>query len=65
MHARLREDERLTRFTKICLRFSRAERETMRSHAVFKVKKKTFAYFLNDHHWRWDCRRVVQGASGR
>jgi hypothetical protein len=50
MHAVLKEDERLTRFTKICLGFPRAEREIMGSHAGFKVKKKTFAYFLNDHH---------------
>src|SRR5882672_69124 len=50
MHAVLQEDERLVRFTKICLGFPRAEREIMGSHAGFKVKKKTFAYFLNDHH---------------
>jgi predicted DNA-binding protein (MmcQ/YjbR family) len=50
MHAGLREDERLVRFTKICLGFPQAEREMMGSHAGFKVKKKTFAYFLNDHH---------------
>jgi predicted DNA-binding protein (MmcQ/YjbR family) len=50
MHAGLREDERLVRFTKICLGFPQAEREMMGPHAGFKVKKKTFAYFLNDHH---------------
>ena len=50
MHAVLQEDERLVRFTKICLGFPRAERESMGPHAGFKVKKKTFAYFLNDHH---------------
>ena len=50
MHAVLQEDERLVRFTKICLGFPRAEREIMGSHAGFKVKKKTFAYFLSDHH---------------
>ena len=50
MHAGLREDERLVRFTKMCLGFPRAEREIMGSHAGFKVKKKIFAYFLNDHH---------------
>src|ERR1700756_954339 len=44
------EDERLTRFTRICLELPKAERETVGSHAGFKVKKKTFAYFLNDHH---------------
>ena len=50
MRTGLQEDERLVRFTKICLGFPRAEREIMGSHAGFKVKKKTFAYFLNDHH---------------
>ena len=50
MHAGLRKDERLVRFSKICLGFPRAEREIQGSHAGFKVKKKTFAYFLNDHH---------------
>src|SRR6201993_3958764 len=44
------EDERLTRFTRICLELPKAERETMGSHAGFKARKKTFAYFLNDHH---------------
>ncbi len=50
MHAVFEEDERLARLTKICLGFPLAEREAMGSHAGFKVKKKTFAYFLNDHH---------------
>lgn len=50
MHAGLPEDERLKRFTKICLGFPQAEREVRESHASFKIKKKTFAYFLNDHH---------------
>ncbi len=50
MHVVSQEDERLVRLTKICLGFPRAEREIMGSHAGFKVKKKIFAYFLNDHH---------------
>jgi hypothetical protein len=50
MHAASREDERLARFTKICLGFPKVEREIQGSHASFKIKKKTFAYFLNDHH---------------
>jgi len=50
MHAGLQEDERLVGFTKICLGFRGAQREIMGSHAGFKIKKKTFAYFLNDHH---------------
>lgn len=50
MHASLREDERLMRFTTICLGFPEAKREICGTHASFTVKKKTFAYFLNDHH---------------
>ena len=50
MHAVSQEDERLARFTKICFGFPRVERELTESHAGFKVKKKIFAYFLNDHH---------------
>ena len=50
MHAVSQEDQRLARFTKICLGFPKVEREIQGSHASFKVKKKTFAYFLNDHH---------------
>jgi predicted DNA-binding protein (MmcQ/YjbR family) len=50
MHAGLLEEERLTRFTKICLGFPKADREICGSCASFRVKKKTFAYFLNDHH---------------
>ena len=50
MHAGLQEDERLMRFTKICLGFPQATCEICGSYASFRVKKKTFAYFLNDHH---------------
>ncbi|MBB5342939.1 MmcQ/YjbR family DNA-binding protein [Tunturibacter empetritectus] len=50
MHADLQEDERLTRFTKVCLGFPKTERQMMGLHASFRVKKKTFAYFVNDHH---------------
>jgi predicted DNA-binding protein (MmcQ/YjbR family) len=50
MHAVLREDERLERFTKICLRLPQTEREVRGLHAGFRVKKKTFAYFVNNHH---------------
>jgi predicted DNA-binding protein (MmcQ/YjbR family) len=47
---RAREDARLARLTKICLALPDATREVMGSHAGFRVRKKTFAYFLNDHH---------------
>ena len=46
----LNEDERLVRFTKICFRFPRTVPEIIGSHASFKVRKKTFACFLNYHH---------------
>src|SRR3984885_3273281 len=45
-----KEEARLARLTKICVALPDATREVMGSHAGFKVKKKTFAYFLNDHH---------------
>lgn len=44
------EDRRLTRLSKICLALPEATREDSGSHAAFLVRKKTFAYFLNDHH---------------
>ena len=45
-----REDSRLIRLTRICLALPEATREIMGKHAGFKVRKKTFAYFLDDHH---------------
>jgi predicted DNA-binding protein (MmcQ/YjbR family) len=50
MRATSQEDERLVGLTKICLALPRTEREIQGLHASFKVKKKVFAYFLNDHH---------------
>jgi predicted DNA-binding protein (MmcQ/YjbR family) len=44
------EDPRLARLTKICLALPEAACENSRSHATFRVRKKVFAYFLNDHH---------------
>ena len=44
------EDQRLTRLTKICLALPEATRVDQNSHAAFLVRKKTFAYFLNNHH---------------
>jgi len=45
-----KEDQRLVRFTKICLALPEATRQIMGQHAGFLVGKKTFAYFLDDHH---------------
>jgi hypothetical protein len=44
------EDRRLTRLSKICLALPEATRQDMGSHASFLVRKKTFVYFLNNHH---------------
>src|SRR5689334_22227513 len=44
------EDQRLVRLSKICLALPEAVREVHGSHAAFLVRKKTFAYFLNNHH---------------
>ncbi len=40
----------LIRVTRICLALPEATRECHGTHAGFLVRKKTFAYFLNDHH---------------
>ena len=44
------EDRRLVRLTKVCLALPEATREYHGRHASFLVRKRTFAYFLNDHH---------------
>jgi predicted DNA-binding protein (MmcQ/YjbR family) len=44
------EDHRLVRLSKICLALPEATRWYNGQHAGFLVRKKTFAYFLNDHH---------------
>ena len=50
MPKRSTTDPRLTRLTEIALAFPEATRQIHGSHAQFLVRKKTFAYFLNDHH---------------
>ncbi len=42
--------ERLERLSAICLALPEAVREDQGSHASFRVGKKVFAYYLNDHH---------------
>ena len=44
------EHDHLSRLTEICLALPEAQREVCGSHATFRVKKRPFAYFLNDHH---------------
>jgi len=48
--AKGREDPRLTRLCAICLGLPESSRELSGSHATFRVRGKTFAYFLDDHH---------------
>jgi len=50
MPKRLAEDPRLTRVTKIALALPEASCQIHGSHAQFLVRKKTFAYFLDNHH---------------
>jgi phosphoribosylglycinamide formyltransferase-1 len=40
----------LTALTKLALALPEAKRELHGSHACFLVRKKTFAYFLDNHH---------------
>jgi hypothetical protein len=44
------QQDRLGELTKICLALPGTRREDKGSHAAFLVGKKTFAYYLNDHH---------------
>lgn len=44
------EDPRLSRLTKIALILPETTRQIYGSHAQFLVRKKTFAYFLDNHH---------------
>jgi hypothetical protein len=44
------EDPRLSRLSGICLELPEATRTDSGRHAGFTVRKKTFAWFLDDHH---------------
>ena len=48
--AKSTEDPRLARLTKIALSLPEVTRRIGGGHAQFLVRKKSFAYFLNDHH---------------
>jgi hypothetical protein len=50
MIKRSAEDPRLTRLTEIALALPETARHIYGSHAQFLVRKKTFAYFLDNHH---------------
>jgi hypothetical protein len=44
------EDPRLTRLSRLALALPEATRLIAGTHAQFLVRKKTFAYFLDNHH---------------
>ena len=44
------EDSRLTQVSALCLAMPESSQTDQGSHATFTVRKKTFAYSLNDHH---------------
>jgi predicted DNA-binding protein (MmcQ/YjbR family) len=48
--ARRNEDPRLTRVSAICLALPEAERNVLGDHADFRVRKKVFVYYLENHH---------------
>jgi predicted DNA-binding protein (MmcQ/YjbR family) len=50
MAKRSAEDSRLARVTEIALSLPEATRQIYGSHAQFLVRKRTFAYFLDNHH---------------
>ena len=43
-------DSRLVRLSKICLALPEAKRDDCAGHAAFQVRKRTFAWYLNNHH---------------
>ena len=50
MKARHNDDPRLARLSKICLALPEATRAIHSDYADFRVRKKVFAYFLNNHN---------------
>ena len=42
--------ERFEKLDGICMALPKVVREDKGSHSAFKVSKKVFAYYLNDHH---------------
>jgi predicted DNA-binding protein (MmcQ/YjbR family) len=48
--AKPKVDPRLKRVEEICLELAEATTQRHGSHAAFLVRKKTFAYYLDNHH---------------
>jgi phosphoribosylglycinamide formyltransferase-1 len=44
------QQERLDKLIEICLALPESSREQKNSHIAFLVRKKIFAYYLNNHH---------------
>jgi predicted DNA-binding protein (MmcQ/YjbR family) len=57
-------DPRLERLGAICLELPEAKRETSGRHATFRVRGRTFAYFLDDHHGDGMVGLTVKAAPG-
>jgi hypothetical protein len=58
----------LARLTEICVALPEATCERSSSHATFRVRKKTFAYFLDNHHGDEviaACVRAPKGANAK
>jgi predicted DNA-binding protein (MmcQ/YjbR family) len=58
----------IDRVSAVCLALPEATRELKGGHASFQVRKKVFAYFLNDHHGDGIvsvCARVLPGDNQR
>jgi predicted DNA-binding protein (MmcQ/YjbR family) len=45
-----REDVRLTKIARLALAFPEATRRDHGDYSAFLIRKRTFAYFLNNHH---------------
>ncbi|HTM16025.1 MAG TPA: MmcQ/YjbR family DNA-binding protein [Terracidiphilus sp.] len=63
-----RNRERLEKLAKVCMALPGVTKKEMHGHMAFKVGKKTFAYYLNDH--RGDgivsvCCKVLAGDNKR
>jgi predicted DNA-binding protein (MmcQ/YjbR family) len=43
------EDERLVRLTQVCATLPESTRDYNGQHATFRVRRRTFAYYLDDH----------------
>jgi hypothetical protein len=44
------KESRLERLSEVCLALPEATREDSGRHAAFRVRRRTFAYWLDDHH---------------